>query len=329
MIYRAIFQLVFRWLPPEFAHYMGKRTLQLALRLKVIRAAYPGALISIPGIPGLEFENRLGIAAGFDKNAELVRELYALGFGHVEIGTVTAQPQPGNPRPRLFRLIASKSLINRMGFNNQGAAAIAARLSKLRESGHPLPVIGVNIGKSRAVPNESAASDYQASTQLLAPLADYIAVNVSSPNTPGLRDLQQADHLRPILQSIVGSAVEKPIFVKLAPDLSDQEVVQVASLVAELGLAGLIIGNTSVDRFGIKERHSEEAGGFSGPALASRAIDLLRLVRREFPKLAVISVGGVNNRAEFEERIQLGAELVQIYTAFIYQGPRIARNWLS
>jgi len=280
-------------------------------------------------LPGLHFANRLGIAAGFDKNAELVRELFALGFGHIEVGTVTAHSQSGNPKPRLFRLTGSQSLVNRMGFNNQGAAQIAQRLATLRSSGKPLPIIGVNIGKSRVTPNQVAAEDYRTSARLLAPHADYLAVNVSSPNTPGLRELQQAAQLRPILQSVIEVSLGKPILVKLAPDLSDDEVRDIATLTAELGLAGLIIGNTSIERFGISERHAAESGGYSGPRLAARAIELLRLVRKEFPKLTVISVGGVSSRAEFEERGKLGADLVQIYTAFVYHGPRLARAWLN
>lgn len=329
MIYRAVFQVVFRWLPPELAHLIGKRALQLALRLSIIRPARAEPEVSIKYLEGIKFSNRLGIAAGFDKNAELVRELHALGFGHIEVGTVTALPQPGNSRPRLFRLPQNRSLVNRMGFNNLGAEAVASRLAAVRSSGKPLPIIGVNIGKSRVVPNEAAAADYQASAKLLAPFADYLAVNVSSPNTPGLRELQQVQKLREIIEAVVAVGQEKPVLVKLAPDLSDEDVREIANLSVELGLAGLIIGNTSLERFGITEARASESGGYSGPMLAERAIQLLSMMRSEFPSLAIISVGGVSSRADYEHRLQLGADLVQLYTAFVYQGPTVARKWTN
>ena len=329
LIYRSAFHLFLRWLPPELAHLIGKRALQTAYRFRLIRAGAPLAKVEIARLPALGFANRLGIAAGFDKNAELVRELYALGFGHVEVGTVTAQPQPGNSKPRLFRLPASKSLINRMGFNNDGAILIANRLAALRSSGSPLPIIGVNIGKSKTVANDQAAADYQASAKILSPFADYLAVNVSSPNTPGLRELQQEPELRRILLAVREVSLGKPILVKIAPDLSDEAVVEIANLVSELSLAGLIVTNTSLQRFGLQERHSNEAGGYSGPLLASRSIDLLGQLRAKYPGLLVISVGGVSSREEFLERLSSGAELVQLYTAFVYQGPRLAQKWLS
>ena len=329
MIYRAAFLVLLRWLPPEFAHLVGKRALQLAYRLRVIRPRTVPEALAIRNLPNLEFANRLGIAAGFDKNAELVRELYALGFGHVEVGTVTSQPQAGNQRPRLFRLTKSHGLINRMGFNNDGAVEIARRLAELRRSGAPLPIIGVNIGKLKDLKNADAAADYQSCARILAPHADYIAVNVSSPNTPGLRDLQQVAELRKILEAVFAVAEGKPILVKIAPDLEDSQVSEIAQLVSELKLAGLIVCNTSLQRFGLQERHAEEAGGYSGPLLASRSTELLRALRTQYPSLLLVSVGGVSSRSDYLKRIELGAELVQLYTAFIYEGPRLARRWLS
>jgi dihydroorotate dehydrogenase len=328
LIYRAAFQILLRWLPPELAHLIGKRTLQLAHRLRLIRAERAPTRVRIRNLTNLQFANRLGIAAGFDKNAELVRELHALGFGHVEVGTVTAQPQTGNPKPRLFRLTSSQSLINRMGFNNDGAAKVARRLAELRASGAPLPIIGVNIGKTKVVSNQDAADDYQACARVLAPYADYLAVNVSSPNTPGLRELQHAAELHKILTAVLNVAEGKPILVKIAPDLQDEQVLEIAKLVSELGLAGLIVTNTSLERFGLRQRYVGEVGGYSGPLLASRSIEILNLLRTEFPGLLVVSVGGVSSRQDFIDRISLGAELVQLYTAFIYQGPRLARRWL-
>ncbi len=270
---------------------------------------------------GLTFESPFGLAAGFDKNALVYRILWGLGFGHVEIGTVTARSQPGNERPRLFRLIDDKSLINRMGFNNDGAAAVQPRLR--RRGG---PVLGVNIGKSRVVDVDDAVEDYLESTRLLAPQADYLAVNVSSPNTPGLRGLQEIDKLEPLLTAVKRAAGETPVLVKIAPDLTDDGVDSVAALALRIGLDGIIATNTTLSRSGLRTPddvvEAIGAGGLSGPPVAARSIEILRRLRAQVPAdFCLISVGGVTTSRDVSERLEAGATLVQGYTAFLYEGP--------
>ena len=280
---------------------------------------------------GLSFAGPFGMAAGFDKNAAVVKELGQLGFSHVEIGTVTRFAQEGNPKPRLFRLKKDRSLINRMGFNNDGADEIAKRLKNLRDRGVKLPVIGVNIGKSKVTELEHAVSDYQYSAMVLAPYADYIAVNVSSPNTPGLRSLQAIDQLEPILKAVQLEADGKPVLVKIAPDLTDEDVVAVAALATKLSLAGVIATNTTISRSDLKtaseQVESMGSGGLSGPVLKARSIEVLKLLRENLPSsIAIVSVGGVFSGRDVSERINLGASLVQGYTGFVYEGPLWARK---
>ena len=282
-------------------------------------------------VMGLEFNGPFGMAAGFDKNAEMIKELGQLGFSHVEIGTVTRHAQDGNAKPRLFRLKKDLSLINRMGFNNDGADAVARRLEKLRSSGTTLPIIGVNIGKSKITELEDAVSDYEYSAEKLAPFADYIAVNVSSPNTPGLRSLQAIDQLEPILNAVIAKAAGKPVLVKIAPDLADEDVVAVAVLTTKLRLAGVIATNTTVSRSGLKTDSKSVsdmgAGGLSGPVLKDRSIEVLKLLRANLPnEIAIVSVGGVFTPTDVLQRLELGAALVQGYTGFVYEGPLWARK---
>ena len=282
-------------------------------------------------VMGLEFKGPFGMAAGFDKNAEMIKELGQLGFSHVEIGTVTRHPQDGNAKPRLFRLKKDLSLINRMGFNNDGADAVARRLEKLRSGGATLPIIGVNIGKSKITELEDAVSDYEYSAEKLAPFADYIAVNVSSPNTPGLRSLQAIDQLEPILNAVIAKAAGKPVLVKIAPDLADEDVVAVAVLTTKLRLAGVIATNTTVSRSGLKTDSKSVsdmgAGGLSGPVLKDRSIEVLKLLRANLPnEIAIVSVGGVFTPTDVLQRLELGAALVQGYTGFVYEGPLWARK---
>ena len=282
-------------------------------------------------VMGLEFNGPFGMAAGFDKNAEMIKELGQLGFSHVEIGTVTRHAQDGNAKPRLFRLKKDLSLINRMGFNNEGADAVARRLEKLRSGGATLPIIGVNIGKSKITELEDAVSDYEYSAEKLAPFADYIAVNVSSPNTPGLRSLQAIDQLEPILNAVIAKAAGKPVLVKIAPDLADEDVVAVAALATKLRLAGVIATNSTVSRVGLRtdsQRVSDMgAGGLSGPVLKDRSIEVLKLLRANLPnEIAIVSVGGVFTPTDVLQRLELGAALVQGYTGFVYEGPLWARK---
>ncbi|MEY4494172.1 MAG: hypothetical protein RL570_287 [Actinomycetota bacterium] len=281
---------------------------------------------------GLHFDAPFGLAAGFDKNAIAVRALGELGFSHVEIGTVTAIAQPGNEKPRLFRLIPDRALINRMGFNNQGAQVVADRLELLRaKHGTNLPVIGVNIGKSKVVDVEKASDDYRQSARLLAPHADYLAVNVSSPNTPGLRSLQSVEALEPILSAVLEEAKGTPVLVKIAPDLANEDIAAVADLAMDLGLAGVIATNTTIGRENLKTDASKisaaGAGGLSGAPLKERSLEVLRLLNaRMNGRAAIISVGGIETAAEAAERIANGATLVQGYTGWIYQGPLWARK---
>ena len=283
---------------------------------------------STPGEPveamGLSFPNVLGLAAGFDKNAVGIDAMAALGFGHVEIGTVTGEPQPGNPKPRLFRLPADRAVVNRMGFNNDGAEAVAARLAARGRRSRP--VLGVNIGKSKVVPEDEAVRDYEKSARLLTPHADYLVVNVSSPNTPGLRDLQAVEKLEPILAAVQKVAAGVPLLVKIAPDLADKDVLEVADLAVAIGLDGMIATNTTISRDGLATDPAtvEElgAGGLSGRPLTGRADAVMRMLReRVGPAMTLIGVGGITTVEDARARLDAGATLLQGYTAFIYEGP--------
>ncbi|MCU1513755.1 MAG: dihydroorotate dehydrogenase (quinone), partial [Microbacteriaceae bacterium] len=254
-----------------------------------------------------------------------IQGLGQLGFGHVEVGTVTAVAQPGNERPRLFRLVADRAVINRMGFNNSGAADARPRLAR-EMARRTRPIIGANIGKSRVVDVDAATADYLESARLLAPVADYLAVNVSSPNTPGLRGLQELDKLAPLLSAVRDSAGATPVLVKIAPDLSDDEVRRIAGLVTELGLAGIIATNTTLSRDNLVTSAAvvaaAGAGGLSGAPVATRSLEVLRIIRSVVdPAMCVISVGGVETARDVTQRLAAGATLVQGYTAFLYRGP--------
>ncbi len=331
MIYRLFFNLIFSRFNPETAHHFGIFLIKFLGISGLAKFIQLGVNPKATTVFGLEFRGPFGMAAGFDKNAEVTRELGALGFSHVEIGTVTRFAQAGNPKPRLFRLKRDFGLINRMGFNNDGADVIAERLSLLRSSGKQLPVIGVNIGKSKVTEISEAVSDYAYSAEKLAPFADYLAVNVSSPNTPGLRSLQAIDQLEPILKAVLDRSLGKPVLVKIAPDLADQEIVAVATLAKRLQLSGVIATNTTVSRAGLLEEPDRlEAmgqGGLSGPVLGTRSIEILKLLRTHLPdEIAIVSVGGVFTAAEVRQRLSLGAQLVQGYTGFVYEGPLWARK---
>jgi len=334
-VYRTLFRTVLVRLDPERAHGLAGiaiRTLGAVSALGV-RFGRPAASLRVSAM-GLDFPSPFGVAAGFDKDAKYALGLGALGFGHVEVGTVTAAAQPGNERPRLFRLTTDRALVNRMGFNNQGAEAAAERLARIRRR-RRRPVIGVNLGKNRVVAVEDAIPNYLAATRTLAPLADYLVVNVSSPNTPGLRGLQELDRLRPLLAAVLAAAERAdgetnrrvPLLVKIAPDMDDEQVTAITRLAVELGLAGLIATNTTIAREGLAadpERiASIGAGGLSGAPLAERALEVLRVVRAAAPDPAfvVISVGGVETAGDIRARLAAGATLVQGYTGFIYEGP--------
>jgi len=327
-MYRILFSLFLSKLDPENAHHLAFLVIRWLPRLGVgtlVRLlTRPHASLGVDTL-GLHFESPFGVAAGFDKNADAVMGLWQLGFGHIEAGTITARAQPGNDRPRLFRLVRDRAVINRMGFNNRGAVDAAPRLRSLVTRTRR-PIIGVNIGKSRVVDVADAVEDYLVSTRLLAPSADYLAVNVSSPNTPGLRGLQSTEKLEPLLTAVRDAAGETPVLVKISPDLADADIVEIAQLAVTLGLDGIIATNTTIARDGLVAPasvvESFGAGGLSGAPLAERSLAVLRLIRTVVPQeLCVISVGGIATAADAAERLANGATLVQGYTAFLYLGP--------
>jgi dihydroorotate dehydrogenase len=281
---------------------------------------------------GLTFSGPLGLAAGFDKNATAVDALAALGFASIEVGTVTGRPQPGNPRPRLFRLPADRAVVNRMGFNNDGAEVVAARLARRASGGRREDVVlGVNIGKTKVVPEDEAVGDYELSARLLAPFADYLVVNVSSPNTPGLRDLQAVEKLEPLLRAVgrtADQAAERdvPLLVKIAPDLADEDVLAVADLALATGLDGIIATNTTISRDGLRTPEDDVtragAGGLSGAPLTARASAVMRLLHeRVGPRLTLVGSGGIDTVDDARERLAAGATLVQGWTGLVYGGP--------
>ncbi|MBA3607401.1 MAG: quinone-dependent dihydroorotate dehydrogenase [Chthoniobacterales bacterium] len=326
---RLVRPVLFR-MEPETAHHFALRLLRAAPQI-------PGGLALLrsfapPPSPrtlfGLPFHNPLGLAAGFDKNAVAIPAWEALGFGFVEIGTVTAHPQSGNPRPRIFRYPKEEALINRLGFNNEGAVAICERLRRLRDSRlAPSIPIGVNLGKSKITPLEEAPTDYLQSFQRLAPVADYLVLNVSSPNTPGLRRLQESDALIALLRAVTDENARlpspKPLLLKIAPDLSDEALGEIVAVCDKFGLSGMIVTNTTLDHGGVAG--ADQAGGLSGAPLRRRATEVLRFLRRQ-TRLPLIGVGGISDAASAREKLEAGAELLQIYTAYIFRGPGVLRE---
>jgi dihydroorotate dehydrogenase len=332
-MYRILFSLVLRRIDPERAHHLAFVVIRLlpviGIGWLVRRFTKPRPELAVDTL-GLRFDSPFGVAAGFDKDGKAVIGLGQLGFGHVEVGTLTAIAQPGNPKPRLFRLVRDRAVINRMGFNNAGAQQAANRLGRTFQRWQR-PVIGVNIGKSRVVDVADAVPDYVASATALAPVADYLVINVSSPNTPGLRGLQELDRLAPLLTAVKDASEHTPLLVKIAPDLSDDEIVRIAELTVRAGLDGIIATNTTISRDGLRTPAATVAaagaGGLSGPPLRQRSLDVLRILRHHLPPgLCVISVGGVETAADVFERLDAGATLVQGYTAFLYRGPLWARG---
>jgi dihydroorotate dehydrogenase len=279
---------------------------------------------------GLRFEHPLGIAAGFDKDASAMIGIQEMGFSHVEVGTVTPQPQPGNPKPRIWRFADEKSLVNALGFPGEGMEVVRERLNKARASGKLRIPVGINIGKNMSTPVESAAKDYVAVLKCLYETGDYFAANVSSPNTPGLRDLQAVDSLKRLVFDLMETAAKlgsKPLLVKIAPDLADEDVKQIAQFARESELAGIIAGNTTIQRDRIAAAASLDRGGLSGPPLYRRTVEMLKILRSELRSgQTIISVGGIDNAAKVKECLELGANLVQVYTSLIFLGPRCAKR---
>ena len=351
MFYRIIRNILFLF-PPEWVHYFSMNCLRVLCSIRilknVVKKVYTPAGNTQYSIFNIQFPNRVGLGAGFDKNAKYLKELECLGFGFVEIGTVTPLPQAGNDKPRLFRLPKDKALINRMGFNNDGVKVIAERLrqwsivnSQFENSHSPLTtphsrlIIGGNIGKNKITPNEDAWKDYEICFKELHPYVDYFAVNVSSPNTPGLRDLQEKESLRKILMHLQminnGKANAKPVLLKIAPDLTQEQIDDVIDLALEIKLDGLVATNTTINRTALTTHNSQltsiGAGGLSGLPLKQRSTEIVKYIcektRGEIP---VIASGGIFTGADAKDKLDAGASLVQVWTGFIYEGPGIVKK---
>jgi dihydroorotate dehydrogenase len=357
-MYTIIRNILFLF-PAEWVHYFSMNCMKMLcsipltkLLIKKIYTTHHPIAIGSPlttHLINLQFKNPIGLGAGFDKNAKYLRELEALGFGFVEIGTVTPLPQKGNEKPRLFRLPKDKALINRMGFNNDGVKVIAERLKRWRES-QPAPdsyrdgsrqsddsrlIIGGNIGKNKMTLNEEAWKDYETCFKELHPYVDYFVVNVSSPNTPGLRELQEKESLRKILMHLQminnGKAVSKPILLKIAPDLTNQQIDDVIDLAMEIKLDGLVATNTTISRPGLFTNHPRltaiGAGGLSGLPLKNKSTDIVKYISQKSDgAIPVIASGGIFNARDAKEKMDAGASLVQVWTGFIYEGPGIVKK---
>lgn len=322
---------------PERVHYFSMNSLKALCRIGFIRKLVRRSFTP-PSHPvefsGIRFSNPIGLGAGFDKNARYLGELEALGFGFVEIGTVTPLPQAGNDKPRLFRLPADKALINRMGFNNDGMNKIAGRLKEWKEKQSKL-VIGGNIGKNKVTPNEEAWRDYEKCFLALHAYVDYFVVNVSSPNTPGLRELQEKDSLRKILVNLqmqnATCNIQKPILLKIAPDLTNEQIDDVIGLALEIRLDGLVVSNTTIDRSSLRTAAATldkiGAGGLSGLPVRQRATEIVQYISRKTGgKIPIIASGGIFTGADAKAKLDAGASLVQVWTGFIYEGPSIVKN---
>lgn len=340
MYKHIILPLLFRF-DAETIHHTVTRLLKIALAIPGVSALCRKFYVLedkrlARTVFGLTFPNPVGMAAGFDKNAELISELSDLGFGFVEIGTVTPRPQPGNPRPRLFRLKADEGLINRMGFNNKGVGPVAERIRHFsRNRGERRVIVGGNIGKNKDTPNENALSDYLSSFRELFDAVDYFVVNVSSPNTPGLRDLQEREPLTRLLTALQEEnrqrPAAKPILLKIAPDLTNGQLDDIIAIVAETGIAGVIATNTTISRDGLMTDSNAVtqmgAGGVSGRPLRERATTVIQYLHDKsggaFP---IIGVGGIASAQDAQEKLRAGASLIQVYTSFIYEGPGLAKR---
>ena len=322
----------------------AERSHEVAIAALAAYGAFPGAPGPLPGRQrqffGLTFRNAVGLAAGLDKEARAVLGLARLGFGHVEVGTVTPQPQPGNPRPRLFRLPGQRAIINRMGFNSGGVAAMARRLATLRDGGRlDGTILGVNVGKNKDTPLEAAAGDYVAGMTAVYGAADYLTLNLSSPNTPGLRTLQSGDALGPLLDTIQEAGAQLaqrhgrriPVLLKIAPDLLREDLEIIALAVGRHGVDGVIATNTTITRPGLeREPLAAEQGGLSGAPLAPLALATVRTLRTLLgARVPVIGVGGIQSRDAGAAMLAAGADLLQIYTGFIYRGPALVRELAS
>jgi dihydroorotate dehydrogenase len=326
-LYQRLLKPILFSMDPELVHELAIAALETLSRLPWLLDVVPrsGDQRLNRELFGLRFPNPVGLAAGFDKNGMALPAWGAMGFGFIEIGTITSQPQAGNPRPRIFRIPEMEALVNRLGFNNQGVEKIAVRLERLRLSSNwPKIPVGLNIGKSKVVPLEGAASDYLRSFKRLQGLGDYFVLNVSSPNTPDLRKLQEKAAIGELFEAVQQENQGKPLLVKIAPDLTPEQLDHILALAQNYRLAGVIATNTTTDQRTLPE-NKRQVGGLSGKPLCTRSLEILRHIKRH-SSLPVISVGGIMNEDDAKERFDSGAELVQIYTGFVYRGPRLVRE---
>ncbi|RZL13359.1 MAG: quinone-dependent dihydroorotate dehydrogenase [Pedobacter sp.] len=336
-MYRLIKPIFFKFDPEKVHHFVVKRLKwfheRFPLGQTILRSSFD---FKVKGLErevfGIKFKNPVGLAAGFDKNGEYIEALSDIGFGFIEVGTVTPLPQPGNDKPRMFRLEADKAIINRMGFNNKGVDTLAERLRLLKSKNSEI-VIGGNIGKNKNTPNEDAVSDYIKCFDRLHEVVDYFVVNVSSPNTPGLRALQEKEPLMDLLNTLEKrnqqNPVKRPILLKIAPDLTNEQLDDIVEIVLETGIAGVIATNTTVDRNGLYSDAMlvKETGGLSGKPLTQRSTEVIRYLSQKSNKaFPIIGVGGIHSPQDAKDKLEAGASLVQLYTGFIYEGPGLIKD---
>jgi len=335
-MYKGLIRPLLFLMNAEQAHHFTFKTLKVLFQIPGVKAITSLFFGSLTGrekeVMGLRFKNPVGLAAGFDKDAKLYNELSAFGFGFIEVGTLTPEPQDGNPKPRLFRIVEDEAVINRMGFNNGGLDAAALRLAKKKTD----IIIGGNIGKNKVTPNDVATSDYIKGVEALHDVVDYFVVNVSSPNTPNLRELQEKEPLKALLKEVKAKNEElgaKPLMLKIAPDLTDGQLDDIVGIVNELKLSGIVATNTTISRAGLKASQEKVAamgaGGLSGKILRERSTEVVRYLRNKLSEdIAIVAVGGIFTGKDAKEKLDAGADLVQVWTGFLYEGPAMVRRML-
>ena len=335
-MYKGLIRPLLFLMNAEQAHHFTFKTLKVLFQIPGVKAITSLFFGSLKGrekqVMGLHFKNPVGLAAGFDKDAKLYNELSAFGFGFIEVGTLTPEPQDGNPKPRLFRIVEDEAVINRMGFNNGGLDAAALRLAKKKTD----IIIGGNIGKNKVTPNDVATSDYIKGVEALHDVVDYFVVNVSSPNTPNLRELQEKEPLKALLKEVKAKNEElgaKPLMLKIAPDLTNGQLDDIVGIVNELKLSGIVATNTTISRAGLKASQDKVAamgaGGLSGKILRERSTEVVRYLRNKLSEdIAIVAVGGIFTGKDAKEKLDAGADLVQVWTGFLYEGPAMVRRML-
>ncbi|MGB1111472.1 MAG: quinone-dependent dihydroorotate dehydrogenase [Schleiferiaceae bacterium] len=335
-MYKGLIRPLLFLMNAEQAHHFTFKTLKVLFQIPGVKAITSLFFGSLKGrekqVMGLHFKNPVGLAAGFDKDAKLYNELSAFGFGFIEVGTLTPKPQDGNPKPRLFRIVEDEAVINRMGFNNGGLDAAALRLTKKKTD----IIIGGNIGKNKVTPNDVATSDYIKGVEALHDVVDYFVVNVSSPNTPNLRELQEKEPLKALLKEVKAKNEElgaKPLMLKISPDLTDGQLDDIVGIVNELKLSGVVATNTTISRAGLKASQEKVAamgaGGLSGKILRERSTEVVRYLRNKLSEdIAIVAVGGIFTGKDAKEKLDAGADLVQVWTGFLYEGPAMVRRML-